>query len=212
MKKLIFGILVAIFALFQAQAAFAVVGGANELSLSWDADPSWTNGYNDDPFLCDGMATSDNYFNLSINNHTSSLLSDATLSLAIPYATTAGSWSVKIGSNSYTWSDFSNTGFHSVFPANIYGNNKSRWMDLVLGDISGVSSLTNLIEIKDAPDDYMLHFSAYGSFADGSIAWIRPSHDAVAVTQTPNIPEPISSTLFLLGSGALALRARRRKK
>lgn len=170
-------------------------------------------GENDNPWLLESLLTTNPNFTLNVKNMLdSSTIYDAHLVLAIPPTALPGSWSIQIGSTTFGYSDFSNTGDHTFLARHgVYGGSDgAKWAEFTVGDIGALGTVPLSFTVTgDFFPGFLLHLDAYGSsLEDGQDGrYFAPySHDANFV------PEPISAALFLLGVGALAGRQYRKKR
>jgi len=167
-----------------------------------------------DPWLSESDLTHNSNFFLNVQNTADGTIFDAHLVLSIPSSTsTPNSWLIDLNSTPFDYPDFTNTGAHTYLSPHgvFWPEGTAKWTEYTIGDIGMGSTVSLPVSITNPTEDFLLHFDAYGSnSATSQNGWyFAPySHDA----NYNFTPEPVSSVLFLLGGGAMALRTYRRKK
>jgi hypothetical protein len=168
---------------------------------------------NSNDWLKESWLTTQNPFSFGILNSSKETISTY-LTIAIPYNTANGGWSINVGGTTYDYSSFT-TGNHPILAGHgVYNDtNGVRWMDYQVGNISAGATANIVFESSNAPNGMLFHFDAFGTGAEKS--YFAPfSHDGNY--QSDNLgtvvtPEPVSLLLFGLGGAAMALRRSRQK-
>ncbi len=188
---------------------------AGQLRLITD-DTTYSNA-SSDPWFHEGFVTEKTDFTLNlVNTFTNKTIQDAKLVLAVPYAVDPGSWSIQIGSDTYDYTYFStaHSGSHPYLTGNngIYQN--AFWVEYSVGNLAeydhllgGADTVSLNVKIANAPAGFLLHFDGYGSTSNPGRVFVPYSEDLTVKTA----PEPVSASLFFLGTGVFVARRMKRK-
>ncbi|MDD5432001.1 MAG: choice-of-anchor N protein [Candidatus Omnitrophica bacterium] len=172
-------------------------------------------GISSDPWLEESDLTHNPSFTLNFQNTADATIFDAHLVLSIPGTSSPTEpWKLTVNTTPYYYSSFTNTGSHTYLPPHsiFWPEGTAKWTEYTIGDVAAGTTIGIPVSITDFINSGLkFHFDAYGSSDENNQnGWYfnPPSHDANVVTT----PEPISSALFLLGSGALAVGSRIKRK
>jgi len=184
--------------------------GRAKLQLS--SDHASFNLYSTDPWFKHTWVTNDSNFNLDITNTLGTIdVSLGSLVLAIPGDTVDTGWSFKLGDQTFNYASFTGTGLHPYLsPHGIFAKTGGAlWAQFYFGTLKAGEKLSIPFSWISGPQNFLLHFDAFGSsdpLSQNGWYFNPYSHD---VTLTP---EPISSVLFLTGGLALGMRRFIRKR